>query len=436
MSHQDITKPIGFWRGWSISVGCTIGSGIFMMPTMLAPYGLLGILGLIVAGLGSILIALTLSRLSKRIPRLGGPYVYVHQSLGDFPGFLVAWTYWIACIAAVATIAIAFVGYLSFFLPNIANINSIQLVIALVLIWIIIFLNIQSIENSARFQVVTNILKLLPLLLIIVLGILNMEPSNVPELSPQNNIHPIMIIATCTTLSMWSYLGIETASVPADNIVEPEKTIPKVLIISALTVLIVYLLVTLAITLLVPSDELQNSTAPFSLAASKVIGSIGASVITMGALISTLGAMNANVLTAGNIALAAAKDGLFPSSFSKVSKAKTPMHAYLISGAFITVLLALNYTKGLMAAFTYMAMLSTLSTLIAYGLCAISDIYAVKKDPAARFKYIALFLSALTLGYVCFTIWGSGQEVINSAFILIAIGIPIYIFLKGLMQSK
>ncbi len=76
------TRVIGFWRGWSIAVGCAIGSGIFMMPTLLAPYGMLGFGGWIIAGLGSILVALTMSRLVRRIPKTGGPYVYANEGLG------------------------------------------------------------------------------------------------------------------------------------------------------------------------------------------------------------------------------------------------------------------------------------------------------------------------------------------------------------------
>ena len=86
-------RVIGFWRGWSIAVGCAIGSGIFMMPTLLAPYGMLGLGGWLIAGGGSILVALTMAKLVKRIPRTGGPYVYVNEGLGSFPGFIIAWTY-------------------------------------------------------------------------------------------------------------------------------------------------------------------------------------------------------------------------------------------------------------------------------------------------------------------------------------------------------
>ncbi len=145
-------RVIGFWRGWSIAVGCAIGSGIFMMPTMLAPYGMLGFGGWIIAGGGSILVALTMARLVKRIPKTGGPYVYVNEGLGNFSGFIIAWTYWVACISAIAGISIAFVGYLSFFIPTISSTPTYSLFASLILVWTIVILNIKSLEIALNFN--------------------------------------------------------------------------------------------------------------------------------------------------------------------------------------------------------------------------------------------------------------------------------------------
>ena len=422
-------RVIGFWRGWSIAVGCAIGSGIFMMPTMLAPYGLLGFGGWLVAGAGSILVALTMARLVKRIPRTGGPYVYVNEGLGDFSGFIIAWTYWVACVSAIAGISIAFVGYLGFFLPQIASSQIYALLASLMLIWIIIFLNIRSLENSSKFQLISTLLKLVPLMLIVLLGASNFDTSNLPELNP-TNLHPISLIATVTTLVMWSFIGIETATVPADNVINPQETIPKVLIASVITILILYILVSIAIAALVPASELLDSSAPFALAASKILGVTGGAIISIGALISTLGSLNANTLTAGNLSLAAARDGLLPSKFVILTKNGTPIFTYLLTGVFVSILLMLNYTKGMVNAFVFMAMLSTLSTLIAYAFCAIAEFKFASADTKNLQRINALLLSCVTFFYAFFAIWGAGIEMIIYSLILILIGTPIYLLKK------
>ena len=426
---SDQHRVIGFWKGWSIAVGCAIGSGIFMMPTMLAPYGLLGFGGWLVAGAGSILVALTMARLVKRIPKTGGPYVYVNEGLGTFSGFIIAWTYWVACVSAIAGISIAFVGYLGFFLPQIANSQINALLASLLLIWIIVFLNIRSLENSSKFQLISTLLKLLPLIFIILLGASNFNVNNLPELNP-SNLHPISLIATVTTLVMWSFIGIETATVPADNVINPQETIPKVLIASVITILVLYILVSIAIAALVPTSELLNSSAPFALAASKILGVTGGTIISIGALISTLGSLNANTLTAGNLSLAAARDGLLPSKFVMLSRNGTPIFTYLLTGAFVSILLILNYTKGIVNAFVFMAMLSTLSTLIAYAFCAIAEFKFSRVDEKNLQRNNAVLISCGTFLYAFFAIWGAGIEMIIYSIILILIGTPIYLLKK------
>ena len=422
-------KEIGFWRGWSIAVGCAIGSGVFMMPTLLAPYGMLGLAGWLIAGGGTLLVVLSLSRLVRRIPKIGGPYAYVQAGLGSFAGFLIAWTYWIACIAAVSGIAIAFVGYLGVFVPQITDSRILSLLCALALVWSIVMLNVRSLESSSRFQLVSTLIKILPLLFMIILGFSFMEPANLPEVNP-TDLHPAALLATVTTLVMWSFVGIETATVPADNMVEPEKTIPRVLVAAVLSILTIYLLVSMAVALLVPADELMNSTAPFALAASKVMGPAGAALITLGALVSTLGSLNANTLTAGNVALAAAKDNLLPEQFKRLSDSGTPQFAYIVSGLFISALLTLNYTKGLVAAFTFMAMLSTLSTLMAYAFCAVAEFYFLKSDQPGPERTRAIGLSIATFTYAFFAIYGAGWEIVFYSFMLILMGMPIYALVK------
>ena len=423
------TKIIGFWRGWSIAVGCAVGSGIFMMPTLLAPYGLIGFGGWLIAGAGSVLVALTMSRLVRRIPKTGGPYVYANEGLGHFAGFIIAWTYWVACITAIAGISIAFVSYLGFFIPAISHSSLLSLLASLVLVWLIVTLNIFSIESSAKFQVVSTLLKLLPLFFMMFLGLIGFDSNNLPEINP-TNANPFILLATVTTLVMWSFVGIETATVPAENFINPEKTIPKVLIAAVLSVLTIYILVSIAVAAIVPADELMNSSAPFALAATKILGFSGGVIIAFGALISTLGSLNANTLTAGNITFAAARDKLLPSKFLTLSDAGTPIFSFILAGSFVSFLLMLNYTKGLIDAFIFFAMLSTLSTLIAYLFCAMAELKFLKNDHPSKQRNSAIFLTFGTFLYAFFAIWGAGMEIVFYSFMLILVGMPMYAWMR------
>ena len=189
-------------------------------------------------------------------------------------------------------------------------------------------------------------------------------------------------------------------------------------------------MVSFAVAAIVPANELIDSSAPFALAATKILGVTGGAIISFGALISTLGSLNANTLTAGNLSLAAARDGLLPKKFVTLTEVGTPLYTYLLTGTFVSILLILNYTKGIINAFVFMAMLSTLSTLIAYAFCAIAEFKFAKTDQNSKQRTNALLLSCATFIYAFFTIWGAGIETIIYSFILILIGMPIYVFKK------
>ena len=230
---------------------------------------------------------------------------------------------------------------------------------------------------------------------------------------------------------MWSFIGIETAAVPTDDIQQPEKTIPRVLIASVITILVIYFLVSIAIALVVPAHILEGSSAPFALAATQLMGPIGGAIISIGALISTLGSLNANALVAGQVPLAAARDGLLPQKFVTLSKTGTPIVCFLASGILASLLLLLTLDKGLITAFTFIVTLSTLSTLLAYAFSAVAEFYFLRKDPAGTQKTLAIVLSSAAFLYSFFAIWGAGAEIVFYSFILILIGLPVYALVRS-----
>ena len=301
--------------------------------------------------------------------------------------------------------------------------------IAAGIVWSLIILNIRSVGDSGVFQLVTTLLKIAPMILLITFGLGSTDSYIAPAINP-SNLNFFSLLSTGTMLVMWSFIGLETATVPADNIFEPEKTIPRVMIASVMTIMILYLMVSIITIYLVPAEELIISTAPIALAASKVFGSGGTMLITIGALISTAGALNAIILTAGQMPLAVAKDGLIPENFGRLGKYGTPTFSLLIAGIVISALLLMNYSEGLVAAFTFMAMLSTLSTLLAYAFSSVSEFYFLREDQASSAKTKAIFLSILAFCYSIFVIWGAGVEIVAYSFLLILLGSPIFVMSK------
>src|SRR3954447_24141928 len=117
----QVSQPIGFWASVALVMGNMIGSGVFLLPASLAPYGSISLAGWLVSGCGSILLALVFARLARFMPATGGPYAYTRMAFGDLAGFLVAWGYWLSVCSANAALAVALVGYLDPFIPSIVR---------------------------------------------------------------------------------------------------------------------------------------------------------------------------------------------------------------------------------------------------------------------------------------------------------------------------
>ena len=413
------SATLGFWACWSLSVGVTVGSGIFLLPSVLASFGTLSFLGWLVTAGGSMLLALVFSRLSRRTPRSGGVYTYTRQAFGDLPGFLIAWSYWTSYWIAVPATAIAFVGYLGVFIPGLSNQPALQAITALVLIWTSILLNIRGIKEATFVQFIITVLKILPLLLIIAIGASLGEATNIPEFNPREL--PIMeSLATIALLTMWAFSGLETATMPASDVKNPTKTIPKAIILGTLTVTFLYIASTAAVMSLVPAHTLIGSEAPFADAA-RVAGTWGPIVIAFGALISTAGSMHGIIFIAGQLPMAVALDGLAPRQLAKRNGGKSPYIALLIVGVLASVLLLSNYSKSLVETFKLIITMSTLATLLPLTICALADFkYSLKSSKA--WAGVAM----LALIYSVFTMLGSGLEILMWGSVLIIAGIPLY----------
>lgn len=424
-------RKIGLWASTSLVIGNMIGSGIFFLPVALAAYGGISLIGWLVSSAGAIFLALVFVKLNRMVPgETGGPYVYARKGLGHFAGFLVAWGYWISILATNAAIAVAFVSYLSVFVPALSATPVYALLASLGAIWILTWVNSLGIKEAGYVQVVTTVLKLAPLLLIIVAGLfyINFENFSPFNISTTGNLSAITATAT---LTLFAFMGLECATIPAGSTRNPEKTIPRATILGTLVTTGVYILSSFVLMGMIAPQELQNSNAPFSEAASMMWGNTGSILVTAGALISTFGALNGWILLQGQIPFAAAKDRAFLQIFGRENKTGTPVSGIVISSLVVSALLVMNYSKGMAGAFEFLILLTATTVLIPYLFSAAAHIILVKEEKLTAGKLAGhVVLGMLAFGYSMWAMIGAGQESIAWGFVLLLAGIPLYAFLK------
>ena len=408
-----------FWKSWAMSVGVMIGSGVFLLPTVLAPFGSISFLGWIVTSSAAIIIALILGRLASRTERTGGFYVYTQEVFGNLTGFLIAWGYWFAIIFSITAISTAFVGYLGAMIPAIGASNLSQAITAAIVIWTFAALNIKGVGSGAAVQLIMTILKLIPLGVIIILGVATGTPDNIPPFNPQGQ-SIFGAVAATAMLTMWAFVGLEASTVAAGDVIDPKRTIPRAIVAGTLTVAFVYIAATAAVMMLVPVDILQTSEAPF-VDAAKSLGPIGAVLIAFGALISTAGSLNGNVFLGGQMPMAVAIDGLAPKILARKNKGGSAVWSLVISCVIATILLVFNYQEGLIAAFTFLISMSTLCTLLPYAVSAIAE-FQISRKSSKLWAAIAL----IAILYVAIAMIGSGTKILAWGLILILAGLPLY----------
>jgi basic amino acid/polyamine antiporter, APA family len=426
--EQPEKGKIGIWTATSLVIGNMIASGLFMLPATLAVYGGVSLIGWLISGAGALCLALVFSWLSKIKPNAtGGPYAYTRDGMGDFAGFLVAWGYWISVWCTNAAIAVAFVSYLTIFIPALSNNPFLSVGTGLSAIWFLTWINTKGVKEAGIVQVITTILKLAPLLIITLGGLFYLNPDHfIPfNVSSESNLS---VITSATTLTLFAFLGLESATIPSGNIKDPEKTIPRATIIGTLLTTAIYFLGTVAVMGLIPPSELHLSQAPFADAAATIWGEGARYIVAGGAVISTFGALNGWILIQGQMPYAAARDKIFPKIFAKESKNGTPVAGIVISSVLISILMSMNFTRSLADTFTFMILLTTLTVLLPYLFSIISLVMLeYKQKKLTSFK---LIVSVLAFLYSMWAIIGSGEEIVYWGFILLMAGLPFYAWIQ------
>lgn len=424
------SKQLGLWTTTSLVVGGMIGSGIFSIPTALAPYGGISLIGWGVAATGAFILAQVLSKLSKVIPANGGPYAYSREAFGGLTAFIVAWGYWISIWATNAAITITFVSYLSVFIPALAENNLLSGLAGMLTLWLLTAINSHSIKSAGKLQLVSTVLKIIPILIIAIAGFFFFQAEHFSpfNLSDSSSLKAITIT---TAFCLFAFMGLEAATIPAGNIKNPKKTIPRATLMGTGVVTLIYVISSVSLFGILPPDQLTTSVAPYSDAAANLWGENARYFIAAGACISAFGALNGWILIQGQLPLAMAGDRLLPKIFGKTNKNNTPSFGIIVSSIIVTLLLLFNQSKGLNNLYAFVLLLTAVTVLISYVMSAAAFTYFSWNS---KFGFTAT-LRNMTLGItaILFSIWmfiGSGLEANLWGFGGVALGLPIYYWSK------
>jgi len=431
MAADSGKQTLGIWMTTALVIGNMIGAGIFMMPAALAGFGGISILGWLVSSAGALILARVFSALTKMLSHSsGGPYAFAKAGFGDYIGFLVAWGYWISTWIANAAITIAFISAMSVFFPIFKTDPLVALSVSLATIWGLTWVNSRGVRSSGKLQVVSTILKLAPIVIIIIGGFFYFDASN---FSPFNasGISSLEAIAATGTLTFYSYLGFESATIPTDKVRDAKKTIPRATLWGTLITTAVYILSTVVVMGMIPAGTLSVSAAPFADAMKIISGKIGAGFVAAGVAIASFGALNGWIFIQSQVAEATARDRLFPGVFRKENKRGVPIWGMVIGSTLSSLVVLMNYTEGLVEQFRFMILLSTFCVLIPYLFASAAYVVLSLENSHNNRSGVGIFtLGGLAFAFSLWGIYGAGESSVLCGFMILMLGTPVFVYMK------
>jgi len=422
-------KEHGFWMCAALVGGNTSANGIFMLPASLAPYGYSALLGWAVTVVGMSILARVFARLARDFPGADGPYAYIQSTVGDTAAFIAIWCYWMSVWITNAAIAIGLVGYLGTVVPPLASVSPV--VTSLALVWLCVAVNLYGVRAGGRVQVLTTALKLVPMAAIIVLGLwlLAVDPHAYAQHAPPATSFSAGSLVAASTLALFAMQGIESATIPAGRVRDPERTIPRATLAGTLLTASIYVAVSTVPLLLIPQQELARSTAPFVDALERITGAGSGRWLAVFVLVSGLGCLNGWTLLVGELTASMAGHGVLPPALRAHNRHGAPARALVLTAMLASAMVLMNYSRSLVQGFTFLTLMVTAAILPLYLFCAVALLVLWRRGHAPPGVDLAL-LGGFGTAYSVFSFVGVGSEPFLWSLALAMLGLPLYYVLR------
>lgn len=417
---MTLKRDLSFFDLTNIVIGSIVGADIYIASAITA--GLVGpsaVFVWIIAGVFAMVLAMVFAYSSYYVPKVGGPFAFVSKAFDQFYGFLTGWSMWIAEMIALPVFAIAFTQYLHYFVQ--LDFWQDALIKGAFLLCLT-SVNIVGVKAAGKLNDILTIIKIAPLILFIVAGLIFFITS--PQTLEKNyaNLTPMGFgnFGIALVLIFWAYVGFELGTLPASEVKNPKKIIPKAIITGILIVVAFYLLTNFVLFGTTGWEDLSKTKVPLVLASATILGSLGAVIIGIGALVSVSGSNESGILSIARLSYAMSIKGLFPKIFSKThTKYKTPYMALIIQGI---IAFLLSIFGGLSELISFSVFNLGFSFLM---VCFSLIVLKKEKEHGLHGQRILPWIGIAICIYLLYSTTTFDKI---AGFVVIALGIPLYFF--------
>lgn len=372
-ADSSLARSIGAFALGASIFNITIGGGIFKVPAdVAADLGATAPWAYVICAVAMGLIVMCMAEAGSRVSLTGGPYAYVETAFGPFAGFLAGFLLWLLLTMAMAAVATVLVANLGGLVPALSSRTAGALTLAVIYV-VFAAINILGVERGSRVNTAIAILKILPLVLLIVLGLSAVEPSNLTS----TNAPDMGTLARGSIMLIFVFAGIEAALVPGGEVRDPARTVPRAILGAMITVTLLYAGLQFVAQGILGSALATERSAPLAAAAGVAMGEWSRQLLLIGAVISTLGHVGAMTLAVPRTLYAFARDGFLPRVLARTHPVyRTPAVAIVLQCAIVLVL-------AITSSFMELAILANISTLVLYAMCCVAAWQLRRRDVRA-----------------------------------------------------
>ncbi|HEX3249135.1 MAG TPA: amino acid permease [Pyrinomonadaceae bacterium] len=415
--EADLVRGIRRWDLVALTINGIIGAGIFGLPARV--YGLIGtysLIAFVACALVVALIILCFAEVSSRFDETGGPYLYAREAFQPAVAFEIGWLFWLVRITAFAANCNLLINYLSFFWTS-ATAPVWRASIIVLVVVILAIINLLGIRQAAIVSNLFTVGKLVPIIIFVAAGLFFLNPQAFqPGPTPTTDAFSQSVL-----LLVYAFTGFEMATIPAGEVRDPQRSLPRALLIAILVVAVLYIMIQVVCVGTLPG--LAQSQKPLADASTQFLGAAGGAIISAGAVISITGNLNILLLSGSRLPFAMAEQKQLPAFVGRIHrKFFTPYIAILITATFMLVL---TLKSSFLAALT----ISVIARLITYGAtCLALPVFRARREaPAAVFRLPGgTVIAILSLLLIAWLLWHISLNEARTAAIAAAIGLGIY----------
>jgi arginine:agmatine antiporter len=416
--------------------GNMIGTGVFLLPVNLAQVGSIAIFGWVIATIGVAAIGLIFAKLGELKPSAGGPYAYARDFLGPYAGFQTNYVYWFGNWIGNVAIAVAATGYLAELIPGLSAPTA-GVIATAALIWALTFTNILGPRVVGALEAWTMMLAVIPILAISLLGWMWFDPQIFLAGWNVSGDTDMQAVSRAASMALWAYMGIESASVSAAVIENPSRNVPLATLIGLGLAAVVYVLSSSVIMGILPNEQLQTSHAPFAEAARLAIGTPGVILISVCAVLKSIGSLGGWMMLVGQSAQAAARDGMFPRIFGRENANGVPGAGLVIVSVLMTIVLFATMSPTLADQFNRIVNIAVILIIVPYIYSVVAVVKVIHDKGLPRRVFLTYkWLAIVAVIYCLWVILGGDQLTVVHAMVALLLSVPLYpFFIRSMEQA-